>query len=518
MARRELTGVRYEEIKRLLAEGRKVREIARALKCSRDTVRDIRDGKAPHPDRPKILVGPLWAEGVCWSEVVTELGLGHPLKLIWEERAQSLTTYSNFWKQFYRKFPQFKAASVTLREFAPGERTEVDYAGDTISWLDLKTGEIHEAPVFVACLGFSQLFFAWASDDMKSRNWLHSHRRMLEAFGGVPHVVVPDCLKQGVHKCHIYDPDLNPAYSEWAEFYHTAIVPARPGHPKDKALVEGAVKILMRYFKWLYRRHTFTSLSEINRALTATVERINRKPHTRFRVSRIERFEKLEKQALKPLPERGFETADWKDAKLHPDCCISIESAYYSAPHVHRGQKLRVKLTENHVEIFFKGERLAIHSRDRSRDGRRIINPEHLPPNSRAYHEATPQNLLSQARFLDPELHAVVDELFEKDTLGNIRRVQGLIRTTVLEINQTSHAVALPRVKAAIAQMRRFQKFRVGYFQECLRHLRKQAALSQAEDRQAREIVRKPGNPMLRYEPKQMDLEAEIARIKEETL
>jgi hypothetical protein len=98
------------------------------------------------------------------------------LKFLWEERAQHLTTYSNFWKQFYRKFPQYRLASVTAREFTAGERVEVDYAGDPIEWFDLKTGEIHRAWVFVAVLGFSQLLYARAAEDMQSRNWLGCHR------------------------------------------------------------------------------------------------------------------------------------------------------------------------------------------------------------------------------------------------------------------------------------------------------------------------------------------------------
>jgi transposase len=111
---------------------------------------------------------------------------------------------------------------------------EVDYAGDPIEWIDIRTGEIRKAWVFVAGLGFSQLLFAWAAEDMKSRNWLSSHRRMYTYYGGVPHVTVPDCLKQGVLKCHLYDPDLNPGYAQLATDYATAVVPARPDHPKDK--------------------------------------------------------------------------------------------------------------------------------------------------------------------------------------------------------------------------------------------------------------------------------------------
>ena len=55
---------------------------------------------------------------------------------------------------------------------------EVDYAGDPIEWVEIKTGEIRKAWIFVAALGFSQLLYAWAAEDMKSRNWLASHRRM----------------------------------------------------------------------------------------------------------------------------------------------------------------------------------------------------------------------------------------------------------------------------------------------------------------------------------------------------
>jgi transposase len=230
-----MTVHRYEEIRRRLAEGRSLREIARALGCSRRTVREVRDGERVSPDAPKSVSDPLWMSQLDWPTIIHDLGLGHPLKFLWEERAQNLTTYSNFWKQFYRKFPQYREASVTAREFEPGERVEVDYAGDPIEWIDIKTGEIRRAWVFVAGLGFSQLLYAWAAEDMKSRNWLASHRRMFAYYGGVPHVTVPDCLKQGVLKCHLYDPDLNPAYAQLATDYSTAVVAARPGHAKDKA-------------------------------------------------------------------------------------------------------------------------------------------------------------------------------------------------------------------------------------------------------------------------------------------
>jgi hypothetical protein len=495
MGARSMTVRRYEEIRRRLGEGRGLREIARALGCSRDTVREVRDGERVSPDAPKALSDPLWMHQVEWLAIIHDLGLGHPLKFLWEERAQHLTTYSNFWKQFYRKFPQYRLASVTARDFVPGERVEVDYAGDAIEWVDRKSGEIHKAYVFVAALGFSQLLFARAAEDMKSRNWLSSHRRMFAYFGGVSHVTVPDCLKQGVLKCHLYDPDLNPGYAELAVHYGTAIVPARPNHPKDKAIVEGAVKLLMRYCRFRYRRTTFTSLSQVNQALDECAQRINARPHTRFGVSRRERFEALERAALKSLPQAEFDAGEWKEATLHPDCYLYVEGDYYSAPHIHRHKRLRVKLTECQVEIFLNLERLAIHPRSRCKNGQRIRIAEHFPPNSQAYYEPTPQNLLSQSRFIHADLHQLLVELFNEDLFGHLRRIQGFVRSCTKEINLSGHEVASARIAEAIATMRRYNRYRAPYFQDLLTQARKRSISAEP----GREIVRRPGNPMLRY-------------------
>jgi transposase len=490
-----MTVQRYEEIRRRLAEGRSLREIARALGCSRCTVREVRDGERRSPDAPQSFGDPLWMAQLDWPAIIHDLGLGHPLKYLWEEKAQHLTTYSNFWKQFYRKFPQYRAACVTAREFAPGERVEVDYAGDPIEWIEIQSGEIRKAWIFVAGLGFSQLLFAWAAEDMKSRNWLGAHRRMFAYYGGVPHVTVPDCLKQGVLKCHLYDPDLNPGYADLAVQYGTTVVPARAKKPRDKAVAEGLVKILMRYVRFRYRRHRFTSLTEINRALAECIERINDRRHSRFGVSRRARFETLERAALKPLPLHEVDCAEWKDAKLHADCYVVVEGDYYSAPHIHRHKKLRIKITENQLEIFLGLQRLAIHPRSRHRNGRRIKIDAHFPPASQAYYEATPQRLLSQSRFIHPELHRLFVELFNADPYGHLRRCQGFARSCTKEINQSGHELASERIAAAIATMRRYNRFRVPYFQALLAQARKQSLQPEA----GRDIVRRPGNPMLRY-------------------
>ena len=105
MSRRALTVDRYQEIERLLATRRGIREITRALKYSRRLVRQIRDGAHRAPDAHRDVVDPLWMAQVDWEGIVRDLGLGHPLKFLWEEKAQSLTMYSNTWTPRRGKHP-----------------------------------------------------------------------------------------------------------------------------------------------------------------------------------------------------------------------------------------------------------------------------------------------------------------------------------------------------------------------------------------------------------------------------
>ena len=363
----------------------------------------------------------------------------------------------------------------SMSEFVPGDRCEVDYADDKVEWLEPKTGQIHQAPIFIGVLGFSRLIFAWASENENSDNWQQSHRKMFDAFGGVPHVTVCDILRHGVTKTHRHGPDINPGYAEIASHYMTAVVPFRPDHPKDKALVDGTTRIVMRAFQFMYRRHTFTSVTEINYALAHVVDRINRKTHPGIKTSRLERWVTQEKPVLKALPTVAFEAVEWKLVRVHPDCTVSLESAYYSVPHQHQGKKVRIKLSATHVEIFVDHESVAHHKRDFVRHGIRHIIPEHLPENAKAYREETPQNLLLQARFVTGSLRGVIEELFARDTLGNLRRAQGLIRRGSGEIRDYGRENAEPRIRETIEQMRRFNNFGVRYFEATLRQLRQKS-------------------------------------------
>ena len=166
-------------------------------------------------------------------------------QLLWEEyRAQHPEGYG--YTQFCELYRQWsQKISVSMRQVhRAGEKMFVDYSGLTMEIIDPGTGEVSRAEILVVCLGASGYTYAEASMSQKKENFLASHRRAFEFFGGVPEVIVPDNLKSAVTNADWYDPDLNESYKDMAEHYGAVILPARPGRPKDKAKVELSVKLV----------------------------------------------------------------------------------------------------------------------------------------------------------------------------------------------------------------------------------------------------------------------------------
>lgn len=504
MSRTELTMDRFSEIKRQLDLKIPIIKISENQKCTERTVRMIRDGVITEALERRSSIGPLWATQVNWSEILEEALEGHAFSLIWSEKAEDKVGYKAFLDQFHKKFPHYKKATVVHRFFEPGERCEVDYAGDKVEWLDIETGEVFAAVVFVGIVGFSQKIYADATADQKGDNFVRSHVRMFKFFGGAPKITVPDCLKQGVVRCHRYDPEINRSYRAMAQDFGTVIVPARPRKPKDKALVEGAVKIIMRLLRWKYRKHTFTSLLEINEALAACYYQINNRPHTRFKISREESFKAHEFAALKSIPAGDYEVAEFKTLSIYDDCYVRFECTHYSAPHQYRGEKAEIKITEKKIEIYLNSERIALHRRSMREVGEFITEPSHLPENARAYHEATPQNILSQARFLSADLAGLVDGMFKENTCGHLRRAQGLVRVSRVEIEKLGAEKARMVITKSIAEMQRFNRIRVPYFEDLLARHRTELLAKPSADKM--KIDRRPNSNLRHTKNAQLEL------------
>jgi transposase len=235
--------------------------------------------------------------------------------LLWQEYRTAHPNgceYSAFCDH-YRAWASTQDA-VLRHTHTPGDKLFVDYAGMTAQIVDQQTGEIQEAQIFVAVLGHSSYTYAEATWTQAAPDWIGAHVRAFGFFGGTPAAVVPDNLKPGVRKPDRYDPDINPAYQEFARHYGLAILPARVRKPRDKAAVEGGVLLVERWILARLRDATFFSLAALNQVLRTLIAELNAKPFQKREGSRASVFATTERPALRPLPGSAYEYATWKKA------------------------------------------------------------------------------------------------------------------------------------------------------------------------------------------------------------
>ena len=257
-------------------------------------------------------------------------------------------------------------------------------------------------------LGASNKTYAEATWSQQLPDWLGSHVRMFDYFGGCTAMVVPDNLKSGVSRACRYDPDLNPSYQQWAEHYQVAVVPARPYKPKDKAKAEVGVQIVERWILARLRHHSFFSLAELNQCIAVLLEDLNQKPFKQLPGNRQQAFEQLDKPALLPLPRHPYRYVDIKPVKVNIDYHVAYRQHHYSVPHQYVGEKLELHAGESLVAIYFRQQVVASHVHS-YRPGITTV-AEHMPTRHRKHMQWTPGRLKNWARDIGPEVLKWVDK------------------------------------------------------------------------------------------------------------
>jgi transposase len=281
------------------------------------------------------------------------------------------------------------------QEHRAGEKTFIDYS-DGLSIVDLLTGEMIPTQLFVAVWGASNYTYAEATLSQTLPDWIGSHVRSFQYFGCAARILVPDNLKSGVNKACFYEPELNPTYSEMAEHYGCAVLPARPRKPRDKAKVETGVLIAQRWILAVLRQRTFHSLAELNAAIGECLERLNTRLMRRLGKSRRDVFEAVDRPNALPLPLKAYEYSEWLKATVNIDYHIEVDHHYYSVPFRLLRERLDVRLTATTVEAIHKGERVAAHVRSYVR-GTHTTLREHMPPEHQQYADWSPSRFIQWA-------------------------------------------------------------------------------------------------------------------------
>ena len=226
----------------------------------------------------------------------------------------------------------------------------------------------------------------------------------------MPEIVVPDNLKSAVSKTHRHEPEINPSYLQLAAHYKTAIVPARPYKPKDKAKAEVAVQIVERWIMARLRHQTFFTLAALNQAISTLLAELNNRPFKKLPGTRRSQFQQLDQPVLKPLPAQPYRFVEIRQARVHIDYHVEFDKHYYSTPHHLVKQMVEVQAGDHTVAIYSRGVRIATHVRS-YRHGAHSTCPEHMPESHRHVHEWSAERFIHWATEIGESTRAVVVHL-----------------------------------------------------------------------------------------------------------
>lgn len=296
-----------------------------------------------------------------------------------------------------------------------GDKMYVDYAGKTLEVVDKQTGEVTEVQFFVAVLGASQYTYAEATPSQGKEDFVRSVENALHFYQGVPAAIVPDNLKSAVTKSNRYEPTLNETFLDFAEHYNTTVLPARVYKPRDKSLVEGAVKILYTRIYTVLRKGTYHSLQEINTAVWEALEKHNQTKFSGRSHARTDLFNEVEKQALAPLPQNRYEIKHQARVTVMQNghVCLGVDKHYYSVPYQYIRKKVKLLYTSQQVEVFYKYNRIAVHLRNKTRYNYTTI-PEHTASTHKFMTDWTPQRFISWAESIGDPVKSLLIMILEK--------------------------------------------------------------------------------------------------------
>lgn len=314
-------------------------------------------------------------------------------------------------------------------EHIGGEEVFVDYAGHKLPII-LPDNSIHECQVFVGVLGASGYIFVDITLTQSQEDWINSHIRMFNFFGGTIQILVPDNLKAGVIKPDLYNPEINKAYLQMAKHYNAYVVPARVRRPQDKALAEGAVYNVTNNIITALRNKNIYSVESARQEVIKLLKELNDKPFQKISTSRTELFIELDKPKLGALPDHEYVYQKYKKVRVPNDYHILLDEHFYSVPYKLVNKELDVWYSEKEVKIYDNLELITTHIRSCNKKSK-TTNRDHMPKNHQKFLDImTKDKILEDARLIDSIVFNYACEVF--NFLNNekyaVRKINGILK------------------------------------------------------------------------------------------
>jgi transposase len=302
--------------------------------------------------------------------------------LLWDEyllKHPDGYAYSQFC--YHLKQHQKQGDLAMHLEYTSGDMSMVDFAGKLLYYTDEQTGEQISCQVFISVLPFSGLIFCEAVHTQQTADFIQCINGMLAFYGGSPSTILCDNLKTAVIRPSRYEPVFTEVCNQLGEHYGTTFSATRPYSPRDKAMVEQAVRIVYSAVYAPLRNHVFTSLQSLNTAIREQIILLNHKPYKNTAYSRWYFFDQQERSLLRQLPTEVFSPKKVVILTVQRNYHVQLSETrhYYSVPYTYVGKKVRVLYDNRVVEIYYEHERIAIHFKKIHQKAYTTLG-EHMPP------------------------------------------------------------------------------------------------------------------------------------------
>lgn len=481
----------YRKIMSLLLDGRSYREIVALAGCSHETVAAVKKQISEQlitADRLRQMsnaeVAVLFPDGR--SKVRAEYDDPNFQKVVASMKKNPHYTLLQGWRSYtgrqsplrkygysqycalFNSYVQRNDLTAVLHH-EPGRTMFIDWAGDTIDLIDQVTGQVTKAYLFVTVLPYSGYLWCRAFTDMRMPSWLTAHVGAFEFYQGVPQILVPDNALTATRRREATDSSrwVTDRYQQLADHYGTSVLPTGVRSPKQKAAVESGVNVVNKRIIGYLAEDVWTTLDELNEAITERVHEINHDIRRVDGSTRWERFSQEEAALLGPLTSDGFTEVEWKEAKAQRNSHVTCDYQHYSVPHEHAGKLLRVRLTSSRVTVFDGQQIVCEHDRLTGRKGQYSTMALHLPVEYQNVDGLWSRGwFLQRARAFGPATVEVITQLIDRreieaqgfldcrnvlDGLGkrNKQRLEAACQHT-LNTGATPSYTSLKRVMAAI--------------------------------------------------------------------
>ena len=419
MSQKPIVMEQLKQIIQLKSDGIAIREMARRIGISRNSVRkylalldtgnsnelsnrELAD-QAYNNDMLEHDTQRLQQLTQHFSSAGSELSkTGVTRQLLWQEYLVMHPDGYSYSRYCYHLNQYLKNADVSMHlEYQPGDMIMVDFAGKKQHYVDVYTGERIECQVFIAILPYSGLIFCKAVHSQQTADFTSCINAMLKYYAGAPATILCDNLKTAVIRPSRYEPVFTDMCHQLSEHYQTTFSATRPYSPRDKAMVERAVSIVYAHIYAPLRHQDFTSLQALNDAMKGQLYLLNNKPYKKTAYSRWYFYDTQEQRLLKSLPSEPFSPKKVVLLTVQRNYHLQLteDHLYYSVPYQYVGKKVKVLYDASVVEVYLETERIALHIRKPHSKAYTTI-AEHMPPHHQRMQQIkgwNKEDLLAQA-------------------------------------------------------------------------------------------------------------------------